>query len=491
MQYCLTGLKQNTSTKRRLHSGPAIVFITGINNPMPLLLLINPSNEHKGLGNLSSTSWPPLNLPYLAACTPDHYDIRIIDENIEPFHYVEADLVGITAYTSSVTRGYEIARMYRDKGVPTVMGGIHVSMVPDEALQYCDSVVIGEAEGIWAQVLKDFEAGTLKQRYRGTWSDLNDLPIPRRDILRTDHYKWGSIQTSRGCPMNCSFCSVTAFNGRRFRRRPMDSVLDELAQIPQKRIMLTDDNIIGHTEEDKEWAKKFFTAIRERGIKKHYFAQASIQFGEDEELIRLAARAGLRVLFIGIESVNPESLKTYKKSLNLQRLLNDKYYENFQNIRKNGIAVLGAFLLGSDDDSLASFDATLHFIRKAHIDIVQITKPTPLPGTQFWDQLAGEGRIMKMDFPGDWKNYRLTKMVYTPKKMSIEDVYEGFTYVKKIYFSPLATVKRTISTLMTTKKLSTAVIAYKFNQSYRKAFLESEHYKQYNRPGFEKRFKVP
>lgn len=457
---------------------------------MPLLLLINPSNTHKGLGNLRSTAWPPLNLPYLAASTPSHYDIKVIDENIEPFTFIEADIVGITAYTSSVTRGYEIAQMYREKGITTVMGGIHASMLPDEALNYCDSVVIGEADNLWPQVLEDFEAGKLQERYHGTWSDLEKLPIPRRDVLQADYYKWGSIQTSRGCPMNCSFCSVTAFNGRRFRRRNMDHVLEELAQIPQKNVMLTDDNIVGHSDEDKEWAKTFFTRIREKGIKKHFFAQASIQFGEDVELIQLAAQAGLKVLFIGIESVNPESLKSYKKSLNLKRLLGDKYTDNFLNIRKGGIAVLGAFLLGSDDDNLASFDATLQFIKKSHIDIVQITKPTPLPGTQFWDELSSEGRILKQNFPKDWEHYRLTKMVYTPKQMSIEDVYEGFTYVKKSYFSPLATAKRTLSTLLTTKNIATTIMAYKFNQSYRKAFIESEHYKIYNKPGFEQRFKA-
>ena len=456
---------------------------------MPKLLLINPSNEHKGLGNTRSTSWPPLNLPYIAALTPSHYDIEVIDENIEPFTYKDADIVGITAYTSSVTRGYEIARIYRGKGIPTIMGGIHVSMLPDEALKFCDTVVIGEAEGVWAMVIQDFEAGNLQPRYQGDWIDLYDLPIPRRDILRTDFYKWGSIQTSRGCPLNCSFCSVTAFNGKRFRRRSLDDIIEELSQIPQKFVLITDDNIIGHNEEDKAWAKAFFTRIRKERIKKYFFAQSSMQFGEDQELIRLAARAGMKILFVGIESINPESLKSYNKSLNLKRLLKNQYFEHISNIRKGGIAVLGAFLLGNDDDTIPSFDRTLEFIRTSHIDIIQVTKPTPLPGTTFWEQLADEGRILKTNFPQDWEDYRLTKMVYKPEKMSIEDVYEGFTYLKKSYFSWRETARRTLSTLFTTRDIATTIMAYKFNQSYRKAFVESEHFKIYNRPGFEKRFK--
>ncbi len=187
---------------------------------MPRLLLINPSITNKALGNIRATAWPPLNLPYLAAVTPSHYQIEVIDENVEPFKYREADIVGITALTSSVFHAYQIAQIYREKGIPTIMGGIHVSMMPDEAQRYCDSVVIGEAENIWPKVLEDFEAGKLQKQYRGSWADLETLPIPRRDILQNPYYRWGSIQTSRGCPMNCSFCSVTAFNGRRFRRRP-------------------------------------------------------------------------------------------------------------------------------------------------------------------------------------------------------------------------------------------------------------------------------
>jgi radical SAM superfamily enzyme YgiQ (UPF0313 family) len=457
---------------------------------MPHLLLVNPSNLHKGLGNIRSTAWPPLNLPYLAALTPDHYKIEVIDENIEPFKFQKADIVGITAYTSSVSRGYDIAQMYRKEGIPTVMGGIHVSMMPEEALNYCDAVVIGEAEDVWPKVLEDFEAGNLKRRYQGAWIDLAHLPIPRRDILRNDYYVWGSIQTSRGCPMNCAFCSVSAFNGRRFRRRRLEDVIAELEQIPQKKIMLTDDNIIGYSKEDRDWARIFFSRIIEKGIKKTFFAQASIQFGEDRELIRIAAKGGLRILFIGLESVNPGSLKSYHKGINLQRLEQDNYHESISTIRSAGIAVIGAFVLGCDADDIAVFHSTLEFVRSSGIDVLQITKPTPLPGTQLWNSLLSAGRILNQDFPKAWEDYRLTKMVYEPAKMSIEDVYEGFTYIRKIYYGFWQTIKRTIRTLFTTKNVMATVFAYKFNASYRRAFINSEHYKQYNQPELKAKFEL-
>jgi len=454
------------------------------------LLLINPSNIHKGLGNTRSTAWPPLNLPYLAALTPEHYQIEVIDENIEPFQFQQADIVGITAYTSSVSRGYDIAQVYRQQGIPTVMGGIHVSMMPEEALNYCDAVVIGEAEGVWPKVLEDFEAGVMKKQYRGSWIDLAHLPLPRRNILKNDYYTWGSIQTSRGCPMNCAFCSVKVFNGRRFRRRPHEAVIEELEQIPQKKVMITDDNIIGYSQKDKDWARIFFSQIIEKGIKKNFFVQASIQFGEDRELIRLAAKAGVKILFIGLESVKAETLRSYQKGLNLKRLQNNRYHELISRIRKAGIAVIGAFVVGGDDEDISIFQTTLDFIQSSQIDILQITKPTPLPGTQLWHKISNEGRIINQDFPEAWEDYRLTKMVYKPTKMSIEDVYGGFTYIRKIYYGFWQTIKRTIKTLLTTKDLMAAVLAYKFNASYRKAFINSEHYKQYNQPGLKMKFRA-
>jgi len=450
------------------------------------LLLINPATTHSGLGNIRATAWPPLNLPYLAAVTPSHYRVEVIDENIEPFSFRDADIVGITAFTSSVQRGYQIAQIYKEKGIPTVMGGIHVSMLPEEALEYCDVVVVGEAEKVWPKVLKDFEDGTLKRRYRGAWESLEDLPMPRRDILKNRYYSWGSIQTSRGCPMNCSFCSVTAFNGRRYRRRPLEDVMEELRRIPQKRVLITDDNIIGYGRKDLEWARAFFSGIIETGMKKTFFAQASIQFGEDPDLARLASRAGLKILFVGVESVNPRSLSAYKKEINLKRLQQARYKELISNMRNAGIVFLGAFVLGGDEDDRRVFHATLDFIRDARIDVLQVTKPTPLPGTQLWHSLKSDGRIIRDNFPADWNDYSLTQLVFEPKGMTAEEVYDGFTYLRYLYYRPWETAKRTVSTLCATRSITATAIAYRLNASYKKAFKRSDrhrHYRHHERKG--------
>ena len=457
---------------------------------MPRLLLINPSNIRKGLGNTKATAWPPLNLPYLAAVTPNHYQIDVLDENIESFEYRNADIVGITASTAAVNRAYQISEVYRNRGIPTVIGGIHASMLPEEALRYCDTVVMGEAETVWPKVLEDFEAGSLQRKYKGSWANLDNLPQPRRDILQNNYYQWGSIQTSRGCPMNCSFCSVSAFNGRRFRRRPLDSVIEELETIPQKMVSIVDDNIIGYGVQDLEWTRAFFHRILERGIKKVLIAQSSIDFGEDRELVRLASKAGLKIIFVGMESVNPKTLHSYRKTINLEQLQQNRYKELIKTIRREGILFLGAFVVGSDDDDLSTFQSTLRFVKSSRIDVLQVTKLTPLPGTQLWESLQRDRRIPDLDFPKAWKDFRLSKMVFRPAQMSVDEVYAGYTYLQKSYHSLLETTQRTFFTLLATKSFTDTVLAHKLNASYRKAFRTSKRYRPYyNSTDLKKRFR--
>jgi radical SAM superfamily enzyme YgiQ (UPF0313 family) len=451
------------------------------------LVLINPLSKKSGMGGSKNSNIPPLSLSFIAAATPSNYRITIIDENMETCAYPDADLVGITGYTSAISRGYQIASKYREKGVPVVMGGIHVSMLPDEALRYCDSVVTGEAETIWPTVLKDFDNGALKPIYEGCFTDITSLPIPRRDLLKPN-YTWGTLQTSRGCPMACNFCSVTVFNGRQFRRRLMDDVISELQQIKQRFIFLIDDNILGFNKEDRNWLFEFFKRVQKLKPKKYFLAQSSIQIGEDPELLRLANKAGVKTLFVGMESVEGQALESFNKILNASMLKKNKYYELIKTIRKCGIGVLGAFILGGDTDTISSFKTTYDFILKSGIDVVQMTKPTPLPGTKFYEMLDSEKRIMNKNYPSAWDDYRFTRMLFKPHNLSVRDVYEGFAWLKIKFWSWPVKTQRYLRTLFDTKDIITVIMVIKLNNAYEVAFRSSEIFDDYSINDLEKKF---
>ena len=256
------------------------------------LLLINPVNSTRsGFSVSRSSRFPPLGLGVVAALTSSDWSVELLDENIAPFEYRDADVVGITAFTSAAPRAYEIAAAYRAEGTPVVMGGIHASMCPSEAEQYVDAVVIGEAESVWQQVLEDIEKGQLQKRYLGEWLDPGSLPAPCRDIY-SDQYLFASIQTARGCPLNCDFCSVTAYNGSRYRRRPTAHILDELESIPNELLFFVDDNIFGYGAGCQEKALELFQGMVERDLKKQWFCQASINVADNLEVLQWASRAG-------------------------------------------------------------------------------------------------------------------------------------------------------------------------------------------------------
>lgn len=378
------------------------------------LVLVNPVNRARtGLTVNRSSRFPPLSLGILAALTPDSWQVQLLDENWEPFAYREADLVGITAFTAAANRAYEIAALYKERRVPVVMGGIHASMCPEEALRFVDAVVVGEAERVWPQVLADAKTGRLRQVYRGEWASLYGMPRPRRDLFHPG-YLFATVQTSRGCPMDCEFCSTTAFNGRRYRKRPPEEVLDELAAIPQQMIFFVDDNIIGYGRKAREEALELFRGMVARRLRKSWFCQASINFADDQEVLRWAARAGCKMVFLGLEAEEANALAEVNKRLNLRRGV-DAYAEAFERIHRAGIAVLGAFIFGMDADTPESLRRRAEYMIRSRVDVMQVTFMTPLPGTRLFHRLVAEGRLLHTDFPRDWDRYDMTDLVHQPK----------------------------------------------------------------------------
>lgn len=430
------------------------------------LLLVNPVNPSRvGLTVNPSSRFQPLGLGIVAALTPRDWKVEIVDENFVPFEYREADLVGLTAFTSAVTRAYEISNLYKEKGIPTVLGGIHASMLPEEALQYVDSVVIGEAESVWAEIIADFEAGKMQEVYKGDWLDLEEMPHPRRDLFHPG-YMFGSIQTSRGCPMNCEFCSVTVFNGHQYRKRPVEMVLDELETIPQKKVFFVDDNMIGFGKQDEERAISLFKGIIKRGIKKDWFCQASMNFANNEEVLEYAAKSGCRMVFLGVEAENIDSLEEVSKKLNL-RIGVDAFEETFRCINRYGIAVLGAFIYGMDGDTLGKLRHRTGYILNSGVDVMQITHLTPLPGTSLFNRLRNEGRLLYTNFPADWVHYDMTEVTYKPVSMSPQELTEVMHESTCRLYNRWFIWRKFIKTWRSTRNLTTTMWAYNSNVNYR------------------------
>jgi len=430
------------------------------------LVLVNPINSARtGFSVNQSSRFPPLSLGIVAALTPSNWEVEMVDENFDPFTYRDADLVGITAFTSSVNRAYEIAAAYRQQGVPVVMGGIHASMCSEEAVRFVDAVVVGEVESVWEQVLTDAVAGNLHSIYQGQWQGLENLAMTRRDIY-PDQYMFASIQTSRGCPLNCDFCSVTAFNGCRYRRRPPREVLDELETIDRELIFFVDDNIIGYGEQSRQQALEIFQGMVHRGLDKQWFCQASINVADDEEVLKWASRAGCRMIFLGIEAENEEALADVNKRLNLKRGASS-YAAIFQRIHQAGIAVLGAFIFGMEGDTPEKLYQRAQYMIDSGVDVMQTTAMTPLPGTRLFQRMHREGRLLYTDFPSDWDRYNMTEVVFQPRKMEPDEFSEVMRdCVERIYdLSVLKTKAKRV--LQQTGRWDTTEFVWQSNINYR------------------------
>lgn len=402
----------------------------------PTLLLIHPAPDIDRLGSRRrrASSMPKLTLPLLAVYANGLFDVHIIDETVEDIDFnIKADLVAITVVTQLAHRAYEIAQEFRRRGTKIVMGGFHVYFFPDEAAEHADSLVIGEAEGVWEQLLLDFLAGKMKRRYqRDTLHSLVGLRKPRIDLVkRGAYYTPNVIETARGCPHKCAFCAVTLFWGHRHRFRPVPEVIDEIRSMPPGAIVFVDDNIIGSPSRAKELFKAMIP------LKRKWSSQADMRLAKDPELLELCAKSGCQWLLMGIESINTQNLEDVGKT-RVNRV--EEYEESIRTIQAAGINVLGSFIFGLDHDDKTVFDNTVQFCVDNRMSGANFYIFIPLPFTRLFDKMEKEGRILHHD----WSRYDGNHVVFRPMLMTPNELLEGYIYAYRSLYSIRSILKRSL-----------------------------------------------
>lgn len=404
-----------------------------------------------------------MGLATVASLFPDNWDLKIIDENIENVDYgkLEADMVCITAMTPMAPRAYEICIAFKKRGIPVLFGGAHATMLPEETVQYADSVVVGEAEGVFKNILSDFEKGGLKKLYRADIPDFSHKPA-RHDLFKNGKYFLYTVQATRGCPYNCEFCSVSEIYGRKYRKRPVDDIVAEIKNINDFKFFFADDNLIGG-KIYRDWAIELFTKLRK--LNKLWATQVSIDFADDPYLLELAKKSGCRFVFIGLESYNKDALKKMGKHQNVVR----DYKKSISAFHRHGIAVEGGFIFGHDSDDQSIFSSTVGYADEINLDAIQFTVLTPAPGTKLYKRLDGEGRILKKDYPKDWRLYDYFHVVFSPGKISPEDLKKGFLKAYSDAYSWIKIFKRFFKTLFFTRNIYSSLMALYFNIGLRNA----------------------
>ncbi|HWI40988.1 MAG TPA: radical SAM protein [Verrucomicrobiae bacterium] len=390
------------------------------------LLLVSPGWPKGRLWGELAFKFPSLSLASLAAVTPPEWEVSLCDENIEPLpETCDADIVALTAMTPQAPRAYALAARFRGVGKTVVMGGFHASSMPEEALQHVDAVVVGEGETVWPRLLADYAAGQLQKTYlpaRGI--DMAEIPVADRRIFQGKRYLFtNTLQTTRGCPFDCEFCSVTAFYGRKYRKRPVESVLAELEQLRKVNsfAFFVDDNLVA----DRAYAMALFSGMKGMGFK--WLSHAPIDFAHDTGFLKAAGEAGCVGMFVGFESLNEEALKGMGKVTNNA----SSYLRDAQVFRDSGIGILGSFVLGYDGDTPAVFEPLLRFAEEARLEAAIFPILTPYPGTAIRRRLEAEGRIIS----DRWEDYDMEHVNFRPTGMSIQELQDGYRWLNRSFYS--------------------------------------------------------
>lgn len=373
---------------------------------------------------------PQLALHILEGLTSPEHEVKIVEEEIECINFdEECDLVGISCMTGNSSRAYYLAQEFRKRGKKVVLGGVHPTLLPGESIQYADSIVIGEAEGVWELLLEDFQKDKLQKTYHHPDPSLDRyIPMKFRNSTRKRLFNVIPMMTTRGCPYRCEFCCVFNLFGNKIRHVPVSNVVRDIGESRQKTYIFLDDNIIGNPN----YAKELFKVITPFKIK--WGGQASISFVHDIELMKLAVESGCAALFFGIESVSEIQLKRMKKSIKEIH----KIEEAIKRVKDTGIHFHASFVFGFDSDTKDVFPETLKFLQKNKISTASFNILTPYPGTKVHEQFKNEDRFLTTD----WKYYDHSTVVFKPKNMSSYELQAGVFWIKKEFSKISSILKR-------------------------------------------------
>jgi radical SAM superfamily enzyme YgiQ (UPF0313 family) len=431
------------------------------------VLLVFPRIEHGVSTVLDKRSWTPIlfgypiiTLPHLAGITPEKYDVDIVDENIENLDFDEdADIIGITCYTMTAPRVYQIADEFRKRGKKVVLGGYHPTALPEEAGQHADSIVLGMAEASWPKLLSDFEKDKLKTIYeRDTNFDMADIPPIRRDLIKRNPLQ-GAVQTTRGCTNRCEFCAISTFCQHGVKQRPIKNVVEGIKQMPNKLYTIHDP----HLTTNRKYAMELFKELIRQKVRKSWVANGTTNIlgTVDEEWLNLARKSGCVEWFVGFESVSQAALDSIKKTHNKV----EDFKKMIKRIHDFGMTVQGGIIFGFDEDTPDVFDLTLEKLNELEIDVLEVNILTPYPGTPLFDKMDKEGRLITKD----WSRYNQVDVVFKPKQMTEKELFNGARKVAKKFYSWSNVVGRDLKIFATTKRIG-AIIPAGTNISFRKYY---------------------
>jgi radical SAM superfamily enzyme YgiQ (UPF0313 family) len=435
------------------------------------ILLIFPRIEHGATTYYNKGTWssiifgyPIITLPHIAAITPKKHNVKIINENYDDIDFgYDADLIGITTYTMTAPRVYEIADEFRRRGKKVVLGGYHATALPDEALKHADSVILGMAEANWPELLDDFEKGKIKSIYpRNIDFDMAQIPPLRRDLIKHNPLM-GAVQSTRGCSNKCEFCAIGSFCHHGVKQRPIKNVIEEIKQMPNKIFVFHDP----HLTINRKYAQELFKEMIKNKIRKSWVANGTVNvLGKvDEEFLSLAYKSGCVEWFVGFESVSQAALNGIKKTHNKV----EDFKAMIKRIHDHGMTVQGGIIFGFDEDIPDIFDTTLDKINELDIDVLEVNILTPYPGTPLFDRMEKEGRIITKD----WSKYNQIDIVYKPKNMTIEELRDGARKVAKEFYSLKNILIRNVKIISTVKKFGALLPAgtnYNFRRYYKRDF---------------------